>query len=295
MSVVYLTDSEKLPLGPGVRLITSNEDGLVALDKAPGVKSHPNVSKDKPHSLLNAGYNYDGERFFWTDEEGIEREVFLINRLDSHTSGVILLGLNPEISKTVKELFAGHHVVKIYYAIVRGTLRLPSGTWTNRLKKDVYRAGKRIKGGVTVPAKTDYKLVKKVTGGFPVSLVQLFPVTGRTHQLRIQCQKNGHPIVGDRTYGSFSFNREVKTETEVRRMLLHSAETRVKYSFKGKPRTFSAKSGLPPEFDTVLGFRPGLLLGRIKSAEEKEELAPLSGKEKSSALEGRRFKGAEEA
>jgi 23S rRNA-/tRNA-specific pseudouridylate synthase len=87
------------------------------------------------------------------------------------------------------------------------------------------------------------------------------PVTGRTHQLRVQCSKHGHPIVGDRTYGKFSFNREIKTETGVKRLLLHSTETTLRYAYRGKAREFRAESPMPDAFNTVLRFRPGLTHG----------------------------------
>ena len=90
------------------------------------------------------------------------------------------------------------------------------------------------------------------------------PVTGRTHQLRIQCKKHNLPIVGDRTYGSFSFNKEVVMRTKIKRMMLHSSETVVNYSFEGKVRQFTAKSDLPEDFQTVLDYRPGLKRARFK-------------------------------
>ena len=73
------------------------------------------------------------------------------------------------------------------------------------------------------------------------------------------CIRDRHnlPIVGDRTYGSFSFNKEVAMRTEIRRIMLHSAETIVNYSFEGKVCQFTAKSDLPEDFQTVLDYRPG--------------------------------------
>ena len=94
--------------------------------------------------------------------------------------------------------------------------------------------------------------------------MKLMPVTGRTHQLRVQCKKRNLPIVGDRTYGSFSFNKEVAMCTEVRRMMLHSAETVVNYSFEGKVYQFKARSDLPEDFQTVLDYRPGLKRAQSK-------------------------------
>jgi 23S rRNA-/tRNA-specific pseudouridylate synthase len=202
----------------------------------------------------------------------------LINRLDSPTSGVILMGLNPAITATIKKEFATHKVTKIYYALVRGKPSVPAGSWADQLKKDLQRGSRLIKQVRIVPAKTRYQVIKSPTGGFPVTLIKLMPLTGRTHQLRVQCKKHGLPIVGDRTYGSFSFNKEVAMRAETKRMMLHSAKTILRYSFKGKLREFSAKSDLPQDFQIVMAYRPGL-----NNARPKQTRSPL--------LAGRRFKG----
>jgi 23S rRNA-/tRNA-specific pseudouridylate synthase len=260
MPDICQTPLDSLPLNKGVHVLAHNEDGLLALDKPVGAMSHPNQPKDHKRSLLTVDYDLEEECYHWTDEAGALQRVWLINRLDSPTSGVILLGLNSEISDAIKREFASHKVNKTYFALVRGTPKVPAGSWADQLKKDMHRAGRLMKKAKLVPAKTRYQVVKSPTGGFPVTLIKLMPLTGRTHQLRVQCKKHGLPIVGDRTYGSFSFNREVATHTETKRMLLHSSETIVHYSYRGKVRVFSARSELPEDFDKVMRFRPGLSL-----------------------------------
>jgi 23S rRNA-/tRNA-specific pseudouridylate synthase len=281
MSDLKDTPIDLLPLNRGVRVIAHNEDGLVALDKPSGALSHPNDVSDNKRSLLVADYDLDQECYTWTDHSGETRQAWLINRLDSPTSGVILLGLNSEISRLIKQQFATHRITKIYYALVRGKPKPPSGSWSDKLKKEI-RRGNRPNGIRRYPerivsAKARYQLIKSPTGGFPVSLVKLMPLTGRTHQLRVQCKNHGLPIVGDRTYGNFSFNEEVVLRTETKRMMLHSAETIVNYSFKGKVREFTASSELPEEFERILSYRPG-----IKNAQPKHP--------RHSILAGRRFK-----
>lgn len=265
MSNPLNTPLDQLPLNDGVRILAQNEDGLLALEKPAGAMSHPNLPEDNKRSLLTVDYDLEEECYHWTDG-GELRRVWLINRLDSPTSGVILLGLNPEISEAIKREFASHKVIKTYYALVRGTPSVPAGCWADQLKKDVQRGGRLIKNGKLVPAKTRYQVLKSPTGGFPVTLLKLMPLTGRTHQLRVQCKKHGLPIVGDRSYGSFSFNREVGMHTKTKRMLLHSGETIVHYSYKGKVREFTAKSELPEDFDSVMRFRPGLSLHRPQAS-----------------------------
>ena len=268
---------DELPLNKGVHLLTHNEDGLIALEKPFGALSHPNSPRDNGRSLLVANYDFEEECFFWKDGAGESRRAWLINRLDSPTSGVILLGLNLGISQAIKKEFATHRVAKVYYALVRGTPKTPAGAWVDNLKKDIRRGNRLVKQGQVVPAKARYQTIKSPTGGFPITLLKLLPVTGRTHQLRVQCKTHGLPIVGDRTYGSFSFNKEVAMRTERKRMMLHSGKTVVNYSFKGKVCQFTATSELPEDFQSVLDYRPGL-----NSKQSKQTRSPL--------LAGRRFK-----
>lgn len=261
MSQSLTADPNHLPLGKNVRLLSFNQDGLVALEKPAGTLSHPNARADQKKSLLRASYDYEKECYFWDDNEG-QKCAWLINRLDSPTSGVILLALNAELARILKEQFATHHVSKTYFALVRKVPSRPAGTWQDTLSKDVYRAGRLVEGVVKVPAKTRYQTVTSPVGGFPVTLLKLLPVTGRTHQLRVQCSKHGHPIVGDQTYGKFSFNREIRSETGVKRLLLHSAETSLRYTWKGKVTQFRAESPLPEAFREVMRFRPGITHGK---------------------------------
>ena len=260
------TPIDQLPLNRGVHLLSHNEDGLVALEKPAGALSHPNAKGESRRSLLVSEYDLKEECYQWIDGAGKIRRVWLINRLDSPTSGVILLGLNHRISQTIKNEFATHRVKKIYYALLRGVPQAKAGSWADNLRKGVHRGNRLLKQGQIVPVKSRYQTIKSPTGGFPITLMKLMPLTGRTHQLRVQCKKHNLPIVGDRTYGSFSFNKEVAMRTDIRRMMLHSLETIVNYSFDGKMRQFTAKSDLPEDFQTVLDYRPGLKRPQPKQA-----------------------------
>ena len=122
MEDIEHTPIDQLPLNRAVHLLSHNEDGLVALEKPAGALSHPNAKGESRRSLLTADYDLKEECYQWIDGDGKTRRAWLINRLDSPTSGVILLGLNQEISQTIKKEFATHRVTKIYYALVRGRM-----------------------------------------------------------------------------------------------------------------------------------------------------------------------------
>lgn len=282
MSEYQTVQAEELPLNENVRLLEANADGLVAIEKPPGALSHPNQADEIARSVLRANYDYANEYFFWEGEDGKECRAWLVNRLDSPTSGVLLLALNEKISAIVKQVFATHRANKVYYALVYEKPTAHAGTWSDTLYKDLINGKRVIKRGKRITAKTNFQFMTSPTGGFPVALMKLCPVTGRTHQLRIQCQKHGHPIVGDRTYGHFGFNKEVSQKTGQKRMLLHSGETLVNYAFQGKARKFKAESPLPKAFHDVMGYRPGM------KAEEQNELP--SDENSSKTLEERRFK-----
>lgn len=282
MSLNSIVSVEQLPLNGGVRVLGSNEDGLVALEKPTGTLSHPNTAKEINRSLIVASYDYEEEFYFWEDADGLERKVWLINRLDSPTSGVILVGLNSEIAATIKQEFSTHKVTKNYHALVRNAPSRNAGTWSDVISKDLVNNGRKIKNARRITAKSSFQMLSKPVGGFPIALLKLVPVTGRTHQLRIQCKKHGHPIVGDRSYGSFGFNKEVVLETQIKRMMLHASEVVVNYAFKGKARKFCAQSELPQAFHDLMSFRPGMgKPGESKASAEKAS---------SEVLEGRRFK-----
>lgn len=97
------------------------------------------------------------------------------------------------------------------------------------------------------------RLLKTRRADRPLSLLQLEPKTGRSHQLRVQCAKRHLPIVGDATYGDFVANRAFAKATGQKRLFLHSYETRFHYEFSGRDYEFHAKAPLPAEFVAALG------------------------------------------
>ena len=80
-----------LPVHQSVSILNHNKHGIVALEKPDGVLSHPNSRNEKKPALLNAQYDFDREYYFWKDAQGNEQKAWLLNRLDSPTSGVILI------------------------------------------------------------------------------------------------------------------------------------------------------------------------------------------------------------
>jgi len=240
-----------VPFGRGVTRVALDANGLAALDKPEGVLSHPNTPRDEARSLVRARYDADEECFEWQGPGGARR-LWLINRLDSATSGLILAAASAELAREVRALFKGRQVRKTYQALVFGKPRQPAETWRDVL--DVKKQGGRIRtvaGGGNIPAVCAMTLLRTGTGPARLSMLRLEPQTGRSHQLRVQCAKRGLPIVGDGTYGDFAANRAFAKAGGAKRMFLHSLSVSFDYTWRGAMCPFSATAPLPPGFDRL--------------------------------------------
>ncbi len=244
-----------LPLGDGVRVVRVHEAGLVALDKPAGLSAHPNAGDSGEAALLRAAYDAEGEFYFWKNGE-LPARVFLLNRIDSPTSGLILLATNEAVADAVRKLFREKEVSKTYFAAVKGARGAPdSGVWRDFLSTTRERGTVRstVSGKCGAPAVSAFKRITGDTENLGASLLKLMPKTGRTHQLRVQCASHHVPIAGDQTYGDFAFNKRVRQTLGTKRMFLHSAAIEFAFSLNGAEVKFSAKAELPAEFLRLFG------------------------------------------
>ena len=245
-----------IPFGRGVRVVASHECGLIAVEKPDGILSHPNPGEvaEKGTILITGNYSLDEEAFHVRDGNGGIRRVYLLNRLDSPTSGTLLLSLDEGVADLVRKMFARSQVSKRYVALIRGRgLRTPRGTWQDQMAKTKGPGGGvRSETGAGAPAVTVYAWQRSAGGSLPLSLIQLDPRTGRTHQLRVQSAAHGHPILGDRTYGDFEFNKAVGTARGFKRLFLHAESTQLSFDWQGAKVEFKASSPMPKEFEEAL-------------------------------------------
>lgn len=140
----------------------------------------------------------------------------IVHRLDKETSGIILVAKTQTYFEYLKSLFQNHIIKKTYYAIVEGipkkkegTINAPIGIVSGTLRRSIH--SKKMAKEAT----TTYKVIKE----FPdASLLEVHPVTGRTHQIRVHLASIGHPVIGDRLYG-----RRSKKDNAPSRLMLHAA------------------------------------------------------------------------
>jgi tRNA pseudouridine65 synthase len=239
-----------LPLGRGVEVLTRDAQGLIAFAKPAGLLSHPNVAADQPRALLHAAYSFDEEAYILPDLP--QKRLWLLNRLDSATSGVLLTATSAALATAIRAHFKAKRVHKVYQALVFGRPVPSEQLWKDRLA--VEKRGGQIRTSTAghVMSESAVKLIRAGRGEPRVCLIQLEPRTGRSHQLRVQCAKRHLPIVGDQTYGDFSRNRDFAKRTGEKRLFLHSLLTEFEYEFAGRRHRFAATAPLPAEFNAAL-------------------------------------------
>lgn len=204
------------------------ENEIYAVEKPVNVLSHPNDTRDEKKSIINGMYNHQKERFEIHSPTGESKEVvYLINRLDSATSGIILMTTNETIAEIVKVLFARRMIIKVYKAIVFSDAKIGSGektmVWDDALEinkvngcnraqqcKQPSRSGMHAITNVTITDPQLHSLGKVKFSRSDMMLLELRPKTGYTHQLRYQCAIHLFPIVGDKTYGNFKLNKSTE-------------------------------------------------------------------------------------
>ncbi len=205
-------------------ILFENND-FIAVDKPPGITS-AHESKKSDTSLFELVCRK------------LNQKLFIVHRLDKEVSGVILFAKSPEVHKQLNSLFAGRKVKKTYEAIVHGIVKETSGVIENPIRE--FGSGRMsVDNKRGMPAKTEYIVIKQFRDA---AHLNVFPKTGRRHQIRVHLYSIGHPIIGDLKYG------DKNLQGGFPRLMLHSS--RIEFVFK--EREFLIESLLPEEMKKFL-------------------------------------------
>lgn len=197
------------------------DEHLLVLDKPSGLLAVPGRGEDKQDCLSARA------QALWPD-------ALVVHRLDMATSGLLLMGRGLHVQRVLGRAFAERGVAKRYVAVVTGVLGTPGDTgaielplardWPNRpLQKVDATAGR--------PSTTRWRVLE-VAGDS--TRVELEPVTGRTHQLRVHLQAVGHAIVGDALYAPPAVRERAP------RLLLHATMLQLAHPATGEALTFES-------------------------------------------------------
>ncbi len=196
---------------------------LLVLDKPAGLLSVPGRGADKQDCLsARAQARYP--------------DALITHRLDQATSGLMLMARGAEANRKLSAAFASRSVGKRYIAVVEGILAAPNEDWgviDLPISLDWPNRPRRIidaqsgKPSVTRWRVLSHDKVKQTTR------LELEPLTGRSHQLRVHLQSLGHAIVGDRLYGS-------QAASAMPRMLLHAQSLELQHPVSGAALNFAS-------------------------------------------------------
>lgn len=178
--------------GEAISILFADED-LLIVNKPAGLLAVPGRGPEKADCLS-------------ARMQAIHPDAQIVHRLDMATSGLVLMALGKSMQGALSRLFRERQVCKRYVAVVDGSMpatgeiELPLiADWPNRPRQKVdFQRGK--------PSLTRFRLLSRDPDKL-TSRIELEPVTGRTHQLRIHLQAIGHPIVGDRLYSTADSGR----------------------------------------------------------------------------------------
>ncbi|MFC1646770.1 RluA family pseudouridine synthase [Patescibacteria group bacterium] len=204
----------------------------------------------KKFSIFNFQFSKEDKESDFYKRSGI------VHRIDKETSGILILAKTPESFNNLQGQFKERLIKKVYIAIVHGKLvpsegeinapigRLP---W-NRERFGVVAGGKE--------ALTKYKvhssqLIVHSKRKIQISIVEVYPYTGRTHQIRVHMKYINHPIVGDYLYAGRKTAR--RDRNIVGRVMLHAA--RIKFVHPVTNKTIAIKSPMPDDMNRIINSK----------------------------------------
>ena len=201
--------------------VIHQDERIIVLNKPTGLLSVPGIGPDKLDCLIRR----------------VQREIpaaRIVHRLDRDTSGVIVMALDAEAHRELSRQFHDREMRKIYIAIVHGRVEQDKGEidLPMRKDKDRHNAPRQIidheQGRSAV---TKYRVLERDADR---SRLELRPITGRSHQLRLHLQSIDHPILGDDLYAP----PDVQTMAD--RLLLHAQSLWLVHPGTAEPMTFEA-------------------------------------------------------
>ena len=201
---------------PGKPVILHEDRHILVVDKPAGLLSVPGKLEGRQDCLIS---RLQAERW----------DALLVHRLDCDTSGVMIFARTKQAQGFLGQEFEQRRAKKSYVARVKGTIPEDSGhvdlplgaDWPNRPRQMVDHENGR-------PAQTDWEVVDR---GEAETRVRMFPLTGRSHQLRVHMLALGHPILGDQIYAPETLSTNARLMLHAETLGLHHPDTKEWISF----------------------------------------------------------------
>ncbi len=212
--------------------IVYEDDDIIVVNKGYGLLSMGNerVKEGTAYSIVRD----------YVKRKNPANKIFIIHRLDQHTSGLMMFAKNAEAKDKMQHNWNNMVIERRYVAVTEGKIETPEGDIRSYLAEnsqhEVYSTDNPEEGKLAV---THYRVLKSANG---YTLVELQLQTGRKNQIRVHLKDIGHPIAGDRKYGA-------KT-SPAHRVALHALTLRFIHPVTGRDMNFSSQ--LPPSFAAMV-------------------------------------------
>lgn len=223
-------------------LVIHKDAQALVINKPPGLATQGGTRTHEHVDALLDGLQYEAEG-----------RPKLVHRLDKDTSGALLIARTARAAAYFSKHFSGRSAKKVYWALVIGVPAIEDGLIDLPIAKQPGTGGEKmhVDEDNGQPARSRYRVIEQA--GNRAAWVELQPLTGRTHQLRVHLAAIGHPIVGDGKYGG---QEAFLTGGISRKMHLHARRIRIDHPDGG---TLDVTAELPlhiAESMTMLGFDP---------------------------------------
>ncbi len=219
--------------GAAMPRVLAEGDGWLVVDKPAGMPVHP-LDEGETGTVLNAVVKSHPE-MIGVGEGGLRCGV--VHRLDVWTSGALVVATREAVWQRLRRAFAEHRVSKRYVALVEGEFEAGAGGELEMNLGLVMARHRPAKVRVVRPSEPDSPAVRPVSQtvrridsyGGEASMVEIRPRTGFLHQIRVTLAHLGHPLIGDRTYGSRARGDRADWAEicGARRHMLHAAEVEI--------------------------------------------------------------------
>jgi len=210
---------------PVISILFEDQD-VLAVNKPEGIASIPERSEDSQNllGLLEKMY---------------KEKLYIVHRLDKEVSGVILFARNARAHRTLNLQFSSREVRKTYMTLVHGVVERESGIIEKAIRE--FGSGRMgVDESRGKPSITTYRIEERLPN---YTLLQVYPFTGRRHQIRVHMYSIGHPVVGDIRYG------DKELQSNYPRLMLHAGE--VDFSLISGER-ITLRASLPDSFNSVM-------------------------------------------
>ncbi len=233
------------------------DDHLVAVNKPAGLRVIPdsfNAALPNLLTMLESRYRKA------LGQEG--QQLWVVHRIDMHTSGVVIFARTPEMHRHLNQMFEHGEVQKTYWAVVRGHVQPREGRIDFPMAPHPSRSRMMIISEKGKPARTDYRVLEEFEH---FTLVEVYPRTGRTHQIRVHFQAIGNPLAIDPIYAKTlsidisNLKRDVVRKRHsldetppalMQRLTLHALRLSFTHPLTGK--SFEVEAALPKDFRALL-------------------------------------------